>query len=475
MKNTSILSSRVAFGGSLSSAMPRHGRHSKSKTALCIPRLGRFALALALFSSLFLPMQSLRAQEVELFFTDQTDLSWNDVGSGAHGNVGFWSPRIPAGQGYVIFGQTGRPNYETQGGMTVAKAAPASTAFANPTGYYRIWTSSSTGSDQNGYFWRPVPPAGYVSMGDVVTGTDNAPSLTAVVCVRSDLVVPASIGAQLWNSAYTQNNYNGGVDFSAYQIDAPPGAINLGGFVANASYEKPNLPVYCLKGSAVVSMPVPSNAELEQLIQQFGPKVKFHPLEPYLPDDPAAILDDPNTHLDSMMIFPVADIDWSTQEGWDNGRFEYDSWQGPAGLDSLYTSSAALQTNLQSVLSHPLANDPHFRYVLSYQNYLLPGNMSRARALVRVQPYMGAATEIQFWMFCAWNGTGKSRVNVGGVVNFYDPTGTMGRHYSDWENVRIRVTSKNVWNPGMASLVSVVMSRHSGDLEVTGTDPGLEK
>ena len=75
--------------------------------------------------------------------------------------------------------------------------------------------------------------------------------------------------------------------------------------------------VYCLKASAVVPLPVPTNAELEQLISQFGPQMRFHPNEPFLPDDPAAILNDPNTHLTWGTVFPVNGVDYNT------GRITY--------------------------------------------------------------------------------------------------------------------------------------------------------
>jgi hypothetical protein len=41
--------------------------------------------------------------------------------------------------------------------------------------------------------WKPIPPRGYVALGNVVTKTSNFPSEHEVWCVRQDLVVPATM------------------------------------------------------------------------------------------------------------------------------------------------------------------------------------------------------------------------------------------------------------------------------------------
>ena len=431
----------------------------------------RSLLALALFTSLFLALPASQAQEIELFYTDQTDLDWNDAGSGAKTDVSFWRARYPAGQNIEAFCHIGRPLHSQNPGMVVAKKLTG-TAFAYPVGFTLIWQDSGTGASLSGYFWRPVPPTGYRTLGDVVTGSSTAPALTSVVCVRSDLCVEASIGELLWSSAYTGANTNS----NSWNIVAPVGAINIGAFAANGSYDPPAGPFYCLRASAVVPLPVPTNAELEQLISQYGPQIRFHPDEPFLPDDPAAILNDPNTHLSWGTVFPVNGVDFNRPgEGYtDADKYEFDHWS-PSFPNQRTTSASTILDDVQSVLANPKANDPHFSYQISYSRALKPGNLSRAKAYVRVQPYQGVLTELQFWMFCPYNGAGHSHLTIAALVldELLDPTGTMGEHFSDWEEVHVRISTKNVWTPGVSSLASAVLSRHSGVEEVAGSDPRL--
>jgi hypothetical protein len=109
---------------------------------------------------------------------------------------------------------------------------------------------------------------------------------------------------------------------------------------------------------------------------------------------------------------------------------------------------------------------------------LAGGDTNRAKAYVRVQPLQGTFIELQFWIFYPWNDSGKSRIDVVPSVPDYidaDPTGTMGRHYSDWESVRVRVSNRNVWNASGYTLQSLVRSYHSFEEEVAGNDARLQR
>jgi len=69
-----------------------------------------------------------------------------------------------------------------------------------------------------GSFWRPIPPEGYVALGTVVANnTWNQPSLSDVVCVRSDLTITAEAGAFIYDDRGT-----GAYMFlSCWKIDQP--------------------------------------------------------------------------------------------------------------------------------------------------------------------------------------------------------------------------------------------------------------
>jgi hypothetical protein len=47
-----------------------------------------------------------------------------------------------------------------------------------------------------------------------------------------------------------------------------------------------------LKSSAVKQVEVPSAAKIRDMMAQFGPEIRMHPEEEFLPDDPGVILSD---------------------------------------------------------------------------------------------------------------------------------------------------------------------------------------
>jgi hypothetical protein len=69
-------------------------------------------------------------------------------------------------------------------------------AVAPPIGYSAIWSVEKGGWT----IWRPTPPEGYAALGTVSTwdGDGNPPPNDAVVCVRRDLVSPATVGQWTW-------------------------------------------------------------------------------------------------------------------------------------------------------------------------------------------------------------------------------------------------------------------------------------
>lgn len=68
----------------------------------------------------------------------------------------------------------------------VLAVAVNSGLVAFPTAYTRVWSGAG------GAIWRPLPPPGYVAVGDVVTSDGSEPELSAMVCLhgRSRLGCP---------------------------------------------------------------------------------------------------------------------------------------------------------------------------------------------------------------------------------------------------------------------------------------------
>eukprot|EP00897_Mesotaenium_endlicherianum_P008373 jgi/Mesen1/7564/ME000392S06833 len=142
------------------------------------------------------------------------DRIWLTHTGGAGGQqVALWKPRAPPG--YVIVGHC----------ATAGEAPPSRAVLALSTGYRRvkkpkgytlIWTAPS-GTSRSGNkeeqeqglgegcsVWLPLAPAGYVALGCVAHCGPNPPPLSAVYCVREDLLTPCSIGDCLFYHSWSE-------------------------------------------------------------------------------------------------------------------------------------------------------------------------------------------------------------------------------------------------------------------------------
>jgi hypothetical protein len=197
----------------------------------------------------------LNGQALEVAYVEQLDPVWNDSGSGANSDGSFYKPVVP--QGYEVIGYYGQTDYgaATREALAVVKELiPGS--LAQPTGYQVVWTDSGSGSNRDGAFWRPVPPDGYVCLGQVVTGYDFGtgyapPSLDAIRCVRRELTAPARIDRAIWND----KGSGADSDISVWHlVPGGYGGIYLGAFTAvGGTYNAPQQPVYTLRESAVTA------------------------------------------------------------------------------------------------------------------------------------------------------------------------------------------------------------------------------
>ena len=193
---------------------------------------------------------NLQGQELELRYSEGMMLAWNDDGSGGDDDGAFWAPFIP--RGFFAINHTARSNYNSPSlNLFVARALREdSRPLAAPIGYELIWTDSGSGADRDGAFWRPIPPAGYVSLGTVGTG-GGQPGLSEILCVRRDLVEVGSYGRRV----YTDAGSGADSDFSAWNVVAPANCIHLASYVGHAGYGVPDEVPYCLKRSAVLELP----------------------------------------------------------------------------------------------------------------------------------------------------------------------------------------------------------------------------
>ncbi|MFC1964314.1 Vps62-related protein [Chloroflexota bacterium] len=177
-------------------------------------------------------------------FTDQFKWMWDDIGSGGDYDGSYWHP-IPQ-KGYYALGSSGIRQYGNPNGNTaviVVKELDSSGALAAPTDYERIWADSGSGANNDGSFWKPIAPEGYVALGVVAMGSYGKPSLDAIRCVRKDLTANAKIGDMVWIDKGTGAD----TDFGSWEV-APPDAPNAPGmaylkpgtFVAHTSHGAPS-------------------------------------------------------------------------------------------------------------------------------------------------------------------------------------------------------------------------------------------
>lgn len=468
--------------------------------------------------------------EIELFYTNKYEYLWSPAGSGKPGlsNIvsgpskgfgpkfysTFYRAKYPDNQGYKELAWFGQHGGNAPTGMVVAKDL-SGTALRKPTDFQYIWDDHDTGADRDASFWRPIPPAGYQCMGDLMQYGRSKPSVDdSIMCVREDLLMRGETGKGyfVWNSrdACRQGGLGGASctdAFSVYNVGSMRGSggISVRGAIISTSrnfrddrdYQSqgnsaissddpfpseldtgyPTMtgqagPVWVLKPDAVKAPDEPSQNLINSLMSRFGPEIRMHPDETYLPDDPAKILDGNTTWL----RWGLSENEANTKDAVEgpNNKWRFDT------LGVVDTSSKTILTDIQDALEDPNANDDKFVAYLDYGPTHFAGNINDASTYVRAQPYNGAFIELQFWIFYPYNGVGRFRLTggdktggslLGGLtgigngsnLDLFENDAVLGKHYSDWENVRVRFTNKDVYDLGSYKPVDIVLSRHSSD------------
>lgn len=376
---------------------------------------------------------------LELRYVDDFALLWNDAGSGGWFDGAFYRPVVP--DGFFALAHVGQQDHGVTRGYTFVARELVPGALAAPVGYTKIYDDAGSGADLDGSFWRPQPPPGYACLGDVAQAGHGQPSLDAIRCVRDDLVRPGVIGNGVWNDRGTGAD----MTFGSWQIvPADDDGLFLGAFAGSNSHTTPPTgPVYVLDVRRAQQTPV-TPAQTAALIDQFGPVLRLHPDEKYLPDDAEANLDESTALAWGLVMNPS----------------DYDGFS----LTPLGSHPTSSKTILADVLAHAQPADPgspDFRYWLEFDLGQVPpglppvtGDVKRTRAIVRVRAWGPMFTDLQFWIWYPFNGPGKFRVTCG-VLDDHVVMDGPGRHYGDWEHITVRVVN------GAWQLAGVYLSRHS--------------
>jgi len=157
--------------------------------------------------------------ELLIAFVDTFEYRWHDGGSGQPLDGAYWHP--VTNNGFRALGSLGMNQYGNPTGqkaVMVVKARENSDALAEPLDYTLVWSDQGSGANNDGSFWNPVPPSGYIAMGTVAQRGYAKPSLSDVVCVRQDLTVVGEAGSLIWRYQWFLKNY---YKFASWLVDPP--------------------------------------------------------------------------------------------------------------------------------------------------------------------------------------------------------------------------------------------------------------
>jgi hypothetical protein len=197
-------------------------------------------------------------------FTEVFEKIWDDAGSGAEHNVGFFRP-VPRA-GYYALGHYAHASYAVpRDTVVIVVKEKTRGALAAPLNYERIWTDAGSGAKRNVAVWWPSCPDNYVALG-LVTTSGAKPSTEAIRCVRQDLTAPAEQGEEIWNDSASGAKR----DFKAWRVkanNAPSGEtyVSPGTFIGHASYSPIGNAKACALKMKLPLFPSPRSLSLPEL------------------------------------------------------------------------------------------------------------------------------------------------------------------------------------------------------------------
>ena len=170
--------------------------------------------------------QALLTDGLLIRYVDQFTWLWDDSGSGGDHDGAYWKPVAP--DGYHALGSLGvSGSYADPSGtkaVVVVRAVGESDALAAPVDYQHFWSDSGSGADDDGSFWIPIAPEGYVACGVVAQSGWSKPSVDEVRCVRADLTSNGKVGAWIWHDEGTGSD----TDFGSWEVECPDAQNSAG-------------------------------------------------------------------------------------------------------------------------------------------------------------------------------------------------------------------------------------------------------
>ena len=177
--------------------------------------------------------QVLDVGELLITFCDVFQYRWDDRGSGGDYDGSYYHPLPPAD--FKALGSLGFRSYYNPNGIhavMVVKAKPGSNALVAPLDYTLVYNDIGSGANDDGSFWTPVPPTGYIAMGTVAQSGYGKPSLNDVVCVREDLTIIGESGDFIWIDQGTGAN----MWLGTWKIDPPDAGPHEDAYLATGTF-----------------------------------------------------------------------------------------------------------------------------------------------------------------------------------------------------------------------------------------------
>ncbi|XVF81065.1 hypothetical protein PTKIN_Ptkin15bG0126400 [Pterospermum kingtungense] len=308
----------------------------------------------------------------------------------------------------------------------------SSPALKKPLDCTLVW-SSTDGSEESlegcGFFWLPLPPEGYKSMGYLVTNTAKKPKLDKVRCVRADLTDKCENYRVLLNSStrFSEFPFHVWSTRPAHRGMLGRG-VSVGTFSCNSFWTPgQELPITCLKNLDPALHAMPNCDQIHALINHYGPTVFFHPDEIYLPSSVSWFFEN------GALLFKKGDLVGE-----------------PIDVDGSNLPSGG-------------RNDGEFWIDLpsgDRKSSVKLGNLRSAKLYAHVKPALGGTfTDIAMWIFCPFNGPATLKV---GIMNF--ALSKIGQHVGDWEHITLRICNFT------GELWSIYFSQHSVGVWVNAYD-----
>lgn len=190
--------------------------------------------------------------------------------------------------------------------------------------------------------------------------------------------------------------------------------------------------------------------DVEFLVDNYGPILRFNPYESFFPDSVDAVLRESEFqwgHIENEYNYDLFDLEL-------HGSIPLGELDDPTDLEAAMAMV-----------------DPGLKSWIHIQDELKPGNIERAKSYIRLNRWFGTnVLELQFWYFYPYNGPGQFRISFLGLQDLYvflpDSEEGIGKHYGDWECVTLRFSRNTLLpEPFTYMLQSVGISAH-GQIKV---------